>query len=167
MERSCFALLGWLDARHRYQFRQLHPRATMPPVVLYRGLWSLPKLEIVKRDRAISLGPTKWRARCVRPGTRPDEFAVAQRYRRAGTVGPADISPDHRTHLGREGFANPLSPLDFRREAPRHLDHDRVVIEPHRPSGWTNHRRDQSRNNARAAGCIEDILAPLGPRALE
>ena len=23
VERLCFALLGWLDARHRYQFRQL------------------------------------------------------------------------------------------------------------------------------------------------
>jgi hypothetical protein len=40
-------------------------------------------------------------------------------------------------------------------------------FEPHRPSGWTNHRRDRSRNNARAAGCIEDMLARLGPRALD
>jgi hypothetical protein len=27
--------------------------------------------------------------------------------------------------------------------------------------------RDQLRNNARAAGCIEDMLARLGPRALD
>src|SRR6478735_2070950 len=78
----------------------------MPPVALYRGLWSLPKLEIAKRDRAISLGRTRWRAPCVRPGARPDEFAAARRHCRAGTVGPADISPGHRTNLGREGFAD-------------------------------------------------------------
>jgi hypothetical protein len=31
----------------------------------------------------------------------------------------------------------------------------------------SNDRRDQSRNNARAAGCIEDMFAQLGPRALD
>src|SRR5262245_14071157 len=91
-----------------------HSQATMPPVALARVLWSLPRPEIAKRDRAILPGLTKWRAPCVLPGARLDEFAAAQRQGPAGTAGPADKSPSHKTHLGREGFADPPAATRFR-----------------------------------------------------
>src|SRR5581483_1109708 len=93
---------------------ELRPQATIPPVAIYRGQWSLPKLGTVKRDRAISPDPTRWRAPCVRPGARPDEFAVARRSGRAGTVGPAGISPGHRTDPGREVLADSPAATRYR-----------------------------------------------------